>query len=436
MQRIAHKPRPLKVNSYWIVCGTVAHILSHAGILVILAKLTDATTLGQFAFAIAIAQPIVQITGLNLRTAHATDSKIETPFSYILGMRVITSVIAIILISAIALFTSSSQSAKLVIVLVGVVRVLESLSDILYASLQRREIMAGIGYSRVIRATLSVLFFAAAIAFTGSLIVAIVALIAARIATLCAYDLPHVKRVAALDTPAVHVSEAASEFTPRFDLKPLSRLFLLSLPLGITMFLVGLNINVPRYFLKSIGGEAALGIFAALAYLLTAVSQIASAIGQAAMPRLARFYGAHDLKGYLALLWKLLLVGVVVGVGCGVGAVLIGSDLLRLMYDETYGAHESAFIVIMFSSVFFLAGGFMHIAIAAARAFRVQVPFLASTTAIVAAVSALLISRDGVEGAAWTLVVLGMVQACFRAGILFWLVRRATRNGGQNDIVR
>jgi len=412
-----------------MICGTVAHALSHAGVLIILAKLTDATTLGKFAYAIAIVEPVVQITGLNLRSLHATDSKIETSFSDVLGLRILTSVAALILISAIAMVASSSPSTMVAIILMGISRILESLSDILYASLQRREIMAGIGCSRLIRGTLTILLFLAATMLTSSLILGITALIVARVLTLFAYDLPHVKRVAALDDPTPSSSGPAAEFTPRFNRARLVRLLYLTLPLGITFFFIGLNINIPRYFLKSIGGEAALGIFAALAYVLTAVRQIAAALGQAAMPRLARFYGTGELTAYKALLGKLLLIGAIIGVGCVAGAILIGSELLSIMYDETYGAQQSAFVVIMISGVFLLTGAFMNNAITAARAFRVQIPFLAATTLVVTVAAGILISRQGVDGAAWTLVVLGVFQVFFRAGIICWLVRRASRQG-------
>ena len=410
-----------------MICGTFAHAVSYAGVLIILAKLTDATTLGKFAYAIAIVEPVVQITGLNLRSLHATDSKIETAFPDVFGLRILTSIAALILISAIATVASSSSSTMAAIILVGISRILESLSDILYASLQRREIMAGIGCSRLIRGTLTIFLFLAAIMLTGSLIMGIGALIAARVLTLFAYDLPHVKRVAALDAPDPGSSGPAAEFTPRLDRVRLTRLLCLTLPLGITFFFIGLNINIPRYFLKSIGGEAALGIFAALAYVLTAVRQFAAALGQAAMPRMARFYGAGELTAYKALLGKLLLIGTIIGFGCIAGAMLIGSELLSIMYDETYGAQQSTFVVIMIGGLFLLTSAYMNNAITAARAFRIQIPFLAATTGVVSVTAGFLISRLGVDGAAWTLVVLGLFQILFRGGIICWLLNRASR---------
>lgn len=427
MQRVAHKPQPLRINSFWMICGTLSHIVSHAGVLIILAKLTDVTTLGKFAYAIAIVEPVVQITGLNLRALHATDSKIETAFPDVFGLRILTSIAALILICSIATVVSSSPSTKIVIILVGISRILESLSDILYASLQRREIMAGIGCSRLIRGTLTIPLLLAAIMLTGSLIAGIGALIAARALTLCAYDLPHVKRVAALDTPDTGSSKPAAEFTPQFDRLRLTRLLSLTLPLGITFFVIGLNINIPRYVLNSMGGEAALGVFAALAYVQTAVRQFAEALGQAAMPRMARFYGAGDLSAYKALLGKLLLIGSIIGLGCIAVAMLLGSELLTIMYNKTYGAQQSAFVVIMIGGLFLLTSTFMNNAITAARAFRIQIPFLAAATVVVSVTAGFLISRLGVDGAAWTLVILGIFQVLFRAGIIFWLLHQGSR---------
>ncbi len=82
---------------------------------------------------------------------------------------------------------------------------------------------------------------------------------------------------------------------PRFDVQRLVRLFRLALPLGITMLMISLNANIPRYFVAHDSGEHALGLLAAMAAVATAGTYVTSALGQSASPRLASYWRQEQL---------------------------------------------------------------------------------------------------------------------------------------------
>ena len=54
--------------------------------------------------------------------------------------------------------------------------------------------------------------------------------------------------------------------------------------------LVNLNVNVPRYFIQWKLGTRELGIYSALAFLMSAGNLFVGALAQAVFVRLARFY--------------------------------------------------------------------------------------------------------------------------------------------------
>jgi len=82
------------------------------------------------------------------------------------------------------------------------------------------------------------------------------------------------------------------------------RLAWLSLPLGLTMLLLSLNTNIPRYFIEHYLDTSALGIFAALAAVTRASDMVVQALGQSASPRLAKLYAASDSKSFCRILFK------------------------------------------------------------------------------------------------------------------------------------
>ena len=90
-------------------------------------------------------------------------------------------------------------------------------------------------------------------------------------------------------------------------------LLCLSLPLSIVMVLVSFNLNIPSYFMEKYRGEADLGIFAALSYLIVAGNTVINACGQATAPRLAKYYS----HGPQAKFWSALFVLLGIAGVCG-----------------------------------------------------------------------------------------------------------------------
>ncbi len=54
--------------------------------------------------------------------------------------------------------------------------------------------------------------------------------------------------------------------------------------------MISFNFNIPRYFIAYYLGEAELGIFTAVSYIVHAGSLVMVALGQAVSPRLAKYF--------------------------------------------------------------------------------------------------------------------------------------------------
>ena len=133
----------------------------------------------------------------------------------------------------------------------------------------------------------------------------------------------------------------------RLEWRTQGLLLKLSFPLGLTMLLVSLNGNIPRYLLEHHHGEAELGVFAALAYLLVAGSTVVNALGQASSPRLAQYFSKSDPRGVKRLLYPLVGIGGLLG-GLGVAvAILAGAPILHLLYGPEYAAFSEVLVLVM-----------------------------------------------------------------------------------------
>src|SRR4029077_14292592 len=112
--------------------------------------------------------------------------------------------------------------------------------------------------------------------YTASLIWAAIGIALVQLTTLLAYDIP----------AGDWVARGSLAPGARFQTATLRTLTIRALPLGITMMLISLHANAPRFIVEKYVGAAGLGIFAAIAYLPLAGVMVINAIGSAASPRL------------------------------------------------------------------------------------------------------------------------------------------------------
>jgi O-antigen/teichoic acid export membrane protein len=420
VEAAAAPPRPLSLrrNFVWTLVGSGVYGASQWGMLIALAKLGSPEVVGRFALALAICGPVIMFTNMQLRAVQATDARHQYDFRHYRALRLLSSVAALVVIAAVATLGGYQLAAAAVILFIGVAKAVESFSDVVYGLLQKHERLDLIAASMMMRGPAALAAMAAAMYFTHSLLLAVAGLLAAWTAVLLLYDSPNARRFLG--------AAAASRDAGRASLRTISRLAWLSLPLGVVGLLDSLNVNVPRYLIEREIGEAALGYFAAMAYLMVAGNMVIAALANSASPRLARYY-VGDIAAFKSLLWKLAKLASALG-GFGVLAALVaGRPFLAAVYRPDYAAHADVFVWLMIAAGFGYLARFLVCSMTAARQFRAQAPLYASVLLITAACCWWLIPWRGLMGAAWALCA-GMLALLLGAvAINIHAVRLAAR---------
>lgn len=400
-------------NASWAFAGNVVYAATQWLALVALARLGTPAAVGQFALGMAVCAPVALLGNLQLRSVLATDARGEHAWADYLGLRVATMLLALVVIAAIAGLGYQGHAAW-VIALAGAAKAIESVSDLYYGLMQKHERMDVMARSLIARGVLGLGALAAGLALTGDVRWAVAGMAGAWGVILVAHDVP---------AAAALLPREASR--PRFERPAMLGLARVALPLGLTTLFLSLDQNIPRYVVEHYLGEARLGIFAAMAYVQVAGEVVIRALGQTAMPRLARHWAAGERRAFDRLLRRLL------GLGCGLGAAgvglaaLAGEPVLRLLFGAPFAAEADVFTWLMLAAAFTWLGSLLGYAVSATRAFaRFTVPY--AIVAVVAAAAALLwIPRHGLHGAAWTLCVIGVATCLAPLSILHAQRRRA-----------
>ncbi len=404
---------PLRVSFTWTLAGNVIYAACQLGMLSVLAKLGTPAIVGQFALALAIAAPIFMFTNLQLRGVQATDSQSEFAFSDYFTLRCIATMIAFSTVVVIALWSRFDSKLSIIVILVAAAKAVESMSDIIAGLMQKLERLDLVATSLMIKGTASLACFTIMFWRSRSLIASVLATGVTWLSVLIAYDLRIAKQIQ-------HSYAGLLSFSPRI----LSRLLVLSLPLGFVMALMSLNTNVPRYIVQHYRGASELGIYASLAYLGTATSLIINALGQSASSRLSRLFADRHFDAFTSLIYKLIKIGAALGIIGIPLAITFGHQALSFIYRPEYANYISVFLLMILTACIFAVASFLGYGLTAARCFTPPLIVVGFSTLTAACSSLLLIPRFGLIGAAWAMSLAALVQV---AGFAFGLHRELKR---------
>jgi O-antigen/teichoic acid export membrane protein len=432
------KPLTLRRNFSWTFTGNLIYSASQWGMLVVLAKLGSPEMVGQFTLGLAVTAPVIMFTNLQLRAIQATDAKGDYVFSDYLGLRLIGTGLALLIIAGITLKAGYRWETSLVILVIALAKAFESISDVFYGLIQQHERMDRIALALMIKGPLSLLLLGIGVSLTGSVVGGAIGLAVGWGLVLFGWDLRNGRLILKNSSPGregedllladAEPAKTKNPLYPRWEGKTLGKLVWLALPLGFVMMLISLNTNIPRYFIERYLGERELGIFAAMSYLMVFGQMLASALAESAIPRLAKYYAAGNSTAFRTLLLKLVGVGLMLGAGGVFVAVVAGREILTLLYKPEYAERADLFAWLMVAAGIGYVSSFLGYGMTAARYFRVQMPLFVLVTGSSATTCFWLIPTQGVRGAAIALIVGAIVQAVFSLGVILYALHRLEKH--------
>lgn len=392
---------PLAANFGWSLAGTLGSAAAQWGVIAVLARMGSATVVGAYSLALAIAAPVFLFSSLHLRALQSTDVQEEFTLGTYLALRAFTTSLAIVTVLVVASYAGGPTGWALAGLALG--KAFESVSDAVYGNLQRSERMDRIGRSMLWRGAATflamLLSMSAGIGMLPGIWIA--ALFSGFVALVDLHD--------ALDS----WNSAARPQWGR--IRSLARR---AAPLGLFLLLISLNANVPRYFLAKSFSMREVGILAALGYLAIAANTLVMAMGQAALPSLARAFAHREVSPFVQRAALLLSISVGLGLACILSSVLAGGAVLSLLYGPEFASEARSFQWLMASgAVSYLAAATGYL-LSSARCFEPQLPIMLGVLGLTTLCCYLSVPAGGLIAAAKAQTAGYLLQFSLSASVL------------------
>jgi O-antigen/teichoic acid export membrane protein len=402
----------LRSDFTWVLAGNILYSACQWGIVVALAKLGSPEKVGEYALGMAISAPIVLFANLQLRALLASDVSGQFSFGQYLTFRLVTLVAALFVVAGAAVCAHAGWRLGGIIVLVGCVQALDFVSDTYYGLMQKHEQMRRISISLTLKGPLSLAALCGTMYSTHSVAWAVAGLMLGRVLILLIWD-------SRLDFAAARGGSGLE-----WNLHALLPLLRMALPLGVISMLASLNTSIPRYFIEIHNGSAELGIFSAIASLLSTGTLVVASFGQSIFLPVARACASLDRSKYRGYVTLAVALGGSLGGVAVFAATLFGREILTHVFRPEYSGRADILVRLMIAgTVAFIASGLGYI-ITGARSLTPQIPLLLAANLASAATSAWSIPRHGLSGATDAVLAGAVLQLIGTGAILLSIDRR------------
>lgn len=420
-------PAPtLRVNALWALLGQIAYAAAQCLMLIALAKLGDPAIVGQFSLAFAVAAPIFMFCNLQLRNLLGTDTKGQYRFADYLGLQILTATVGLGLTWIAVRALGYSGPTESVILVVGLAKAFESVTEICMGLFQKAEEMSLVGRSLVLRGALSVAGLTTGLWLGRDALSAVLGLLVVWAFMALAIDLPLASR---LHAGAIRSFAALCDWRswvpivrPEFVVKQLLSLAWLGLPLGAVNLLISLHASMPRYLIEGRMGIRELGIFSAMSYVALLGNPVVQALGNTVSPRLAREYAAGRRTAFCRLLLKTIAYGALFNAACVLICAVAGRPILSILFGPEYAVHADVFPWIIFGVGLAQIAQLMTYGATASRSLRSQIPLFGAAVLTIGVLGVWLIPM-GLVGAAIAIIVSGAVLILGNTIVLWRAIR-------------
>ncbi len=328
------------INYGYLIFSNIVVALFNWAQLSLITKTTSLTIVGIYTLALSISNPVFQFFNLQLRSVFVSDRNKKYNFNQYFSLRILCSLCSLLLCFIINIFFYINNYEYFIIsFMISLLYLIDSLIDIFNARFHYEEMFLFVSLSNISRVVFSFLGIALGILFLRNYIIGFILAVIFKLFSLIFYDYLYLKSIKPIKIN-IDIS------------KKLISLLRYSIPLGITVLIASLNINVSKYFVNIRFGIELQGAYSSIAYLYALGIFFIGSLGQIVMPKIANYYLLNKITYVKKIVYLYISFCFVVGIILYLISYYFGKQILLSFFSADIAVYSYLFSYIMLGAVF------------------------------------------------------------------------------------
>lgn len=328
----------LKKDYFWNTLGSAATACTSFVLTVIIARINNIEDIGLYTFAFGMAVIFAMISFFGGRNFQITDAKNEFTAEEYIAQRVVASAIAIFVTVVFILLNQYDLYVSMFIIILLLYKILDSCTDVVAATLQKKHHLWIAGKSGFFKAVFSVTLFTVIDLLTHDILISSLAFIFVYAVGMMTYDRHWLKQLNAINLKSKDIN--------------IRQLFRSTYLMAIILVLQVATINILRYFVQIFQPDQQ-GIFGIIILPAFIINLLGAFIVSPQLTSLTELFHKKETQKFTATVHKILLTTTGIGVFLVLLAYFLAVPVVKLIYGYDFSSYNWLITLSVIAGIFY-----------------------------------------------------------------------------------
>lgn len=378
----------------WLVASNIIKSFAQWGILVILIKFFAAVDVGYFTLGLALSAPIFMLSEMQMKSVLVVEP--EDGHDYFKTYLFIRFIATIFAVTTLVVYCVFFRDFNWILIAVILYKAIESLIDILYGYMQKKDDMISMSKIDISKTCLTIIFCLLSTLLLQKIFTTILSII---FVSSLFYFICFVY----LKKYLIHKLERFSWIATKDIVKK-------SFPLGISVLFTSYITNYPRIVIESNCGAEMLAYFGAYSYLAIGVFQVNIPLQTYLRQRLSICFQKNNKQDFMSKIYKTICAFIFLGTVVFLAFYFIGDVIIKIIYEESYIEYKDVIYSLFLSQTFLCLSSVFAIAVLSFNIYSRQAVISFFILTVVVICSSFMINRFGIYGAGYISLIASLLS--------------------------
>lgn len=388
----------------WNMIGSILYSCQSVFMLVILTKMTTLDEAGIFSIAQSISTLFLTVGKYGMRNYQVSDNSLKFSFSEYRSSRYITTCIMLAVSFGYILFIQTVNSYTLqksiIIILMCILKAIDSLEDIYYGFYQQQNRLDIAGKCLTIRIMVTLFTFILFILVSKQLIISLLFTLIISTIT-CKFLIQWTIGYFHYINPQ------------RKDISNVFHLLLFCFPLFLGSFLTFYIINAPKFAIDKVLNDELQACYGFISLPLFAIGLLNNFIFNPIITKISYFWKNRQIKQFITKLLKQSFIILFIIVICELLAFLFGIPVLSFIFSTDLTPYQTELLILLLGGGFLALSGVLSVSVTVMRLqYFLSIGYIAAAV-IAYFLSPVFVAKFGILGASLLYASLQILQCIF-----------------------